>query len=154
MEPKDLNRESFKQCRQCRNYEMLGDPFDGEHDLKLSHFIDRIDVIESLFPVLISLVNGVDTDKSRLALRVWLAADSDHLFCRAGFLMNDPNLPIFRAFAQIVQMGNRDPRQSFKTFVSEAMPGALTKLFDRWPRGGTIQSVYLRQQADIFHRVV
>ncbi len=50
-------------------------------------------------------------------------------------------------------MSNGDTSESFKTLVSEALPGALTELFDRWPRRGIMQSVNLSQQANILSRV-
>ena len=57
------------------------------HHLSLGHNIHRIDVINPLGAIQITLVHGINTDKARTPRRAWCAAHTNRINHRTGLGM-------------------------------------------------------------------
>src|SRR5580692_5774085 len=87
---------------QHRYQPCLTDVRRGAHHLKLRHFIDRVDMVQTFDSLQIALMYRVDPQVTRLSPWVRPAPLANGHLNRPRLLVEDPLLTIGPAFAQVV----------------------------------------------------
>ena len=98
---------------------VLGDPFYGAYELKLSDLVDQVDVVEALCAIEVALMHGVDAQKARAALWMGLAPLADGDAHWTGLVPCDTPPPVSLGVAQVIEVAVGDGGQPLITGIAE-----------------------------------
>ena len=109
-------------CFQHGDQPSLRDLRQGRHDLPLGHFVDRIDVIQTLGAVAVALMHGVDPQIPGPALRARFAPLADGNWRGPCRLIAGIAFAVSLGVAEAVDLRHRD--------LGDALEGSLAVFFD------------------------
>ncbi len=120
VEAENLERELFEHLLDDRQQMCLADGLHRGDHLPLRHAVHRVDVVQALGAVQIALVDAVDADEARTAIRGRRLAYADgHGLGGSGLGQHHALVPVARAVAQVVQVGYRDRAQALEARLAE-----------------------------------
>ena len=131
----------------------LADALHARLDLPLAHRVNAGDVIHPLDAVKVALVDGVDAYKTGTPIGLWRFACPDGIAHGVGLGESHPHGLVARAFAQVVQVRDRDTRQPPVARIAIDAVSALQEV--RYGRATDILIgfVHFDEQFDIERRV-
>ncbi len=145
MKSQDHKRKSLQQLPDDRQQRGLADLLASGNELELGHAVHRIDVIDPLHAILIALVHTVDADIARPPIRLGGAALADGN-ARGPRLGPVPSRAlVLGPTPQVVQMGDRNPRQPLEARILEHQEGPFHQLLGGRARHGTMQRIHVGQ---------
>lgn len=149
MESQDDKRNPLQQLPDDWEQIGLADLLAGRDQLERGHAIHRITVIDTLHAILIALMHAIDADIAWPPIRLRGAALADR---HAGGPRLGPVPPrtLGRGPApQVVQVGDRNPRQPLEARIPEHTTGAFHQLLGGEARHGTMQRIHVGQQGHV-----
>ena len=111
VKPLKYKRKLFYDQLQYWQQKCLANTLHTRFDLPLAHLVNTGDVIHAFDAIKIALVDGVDAHKSNPTDGSWYFAYSNGITHRISLGENHPQGLIARAFAQVVQVRNRQACQ-------------------------------------------
>ena len=119
VEAEDGEREGQQQALEQRQQEALRDADDGADELELGDLVDQVDQVDALDAVAVALVDRVDADMARPALRLGRLAQAD---VHARALRPGPRRAlgaVGRRGAEVVDVPVGDRRQPLEPRLAE-----------------------------------
>jgi len=114
MKAANRERKLFQHLLQNRNQPAFRDLGRGRHNLPLRHFVDRVDVIQTLDAVAVAPMHGVDAQISRTPLRLRFAPLADRYRRGPGGLITGVTFAVRLGIAEPVNLRHRDLRQALE----------------------------------------
>ena len=142
-------RQVIQYGSQCGQQKRLTDAGDRNDDLNLRDTVHDVDVINPLHALVIALVNTIDAQKTGTALRIGAFAHANgHRRAGGGGLGKVyPRLHVTHAFAQVVQVRDRDVGQGREFDLAVHPDGPFGELLGGGPGERTVGTVDLDQAA-------
>ncbi len=149
MKPQDDKRKPIQQLPDDREHVRFADLLAGGDELHLRHAVHRVDVIHAFDAVQIALMHAVYADVARYTVRLRGTSYADGHSRRICLGPVPPLVLIRLAPAQVVQVGNRDARQTLVARVAEHLVRALHELLGGGAGQRAVQHVRFGQQGHV-----
>ncbi len=114
---------------------MFTDFFDTADNFKLRLFINSVDMVNTFLSVKIPLMHCVNTDVTRLPIRLRLASFANTGWLRSGLFKGLSVLAIGKGLPQVVEMGYGDTGQGLVGLIPIDVKSSFAQLL----RGGAIE---------------
>lgn len=123
MEAQNFEREALEQQSDDGQQIGFANLLYRGHQFPLGDDVDGVDMVDTLHPILIALMHGIDADIAGYSLRGWRFANANgERRCSRAFA-DQALLAIQIAGAQVVPMRDRDLRQTNKAQITERRKG-------------------------------
>ena len=122
--------------------EALADLLAGRDKLELRHAVHCSDV-RPVRPVLVALMHAVDPDITRPPIRLGALAAGDARGPRLGPVPS--RALVLGPTPQVIQMGDRNPRQPLEARILEHQEGPFHQLLGGRARHGTMPRIHVGQ---------
>ena len=153
MKAQNHERKLFDDQLQYGQQKCLANTLHTCLELPLAHLVYAGDVIHALDAVKIALVDGVDAHKTNSPVGARHFAYPDGIAHRMGFDKNHAQGLIARAFAQVVQVRNRQCGQSLIARIALDAVSALQQVRNCRTAHVLVGFVHLDEQCDIDSRI-
>ena len=153
MKAQNHKRELLDNELQHGQQKCLADALHTRLNLPLAYRVNAGNVIHTLDAVKITLVDGVDAHKASSAVGLWRFAYPDGIAHGVSLGESHPHGSIARAFAQVVQVRDRQCGQSLVAHIAIDAVSALQEVRDCRAADILAGFVHLCEQLDIDRRV-
>src|SRR6266496_2329915 len=133
MKPQNPEWELMQHRLQNRQQVPLADGLHATHDFPLRNRIDGVEVIQSRLTIVVTLMDGIDPQIARPPPGVGFAPLGDCYLSGLRATHSDSAPAIKLRAPQVVDVGNRDPRQPRVLLFAKDRPLPLQNVARGWP---------------------